>query len=325
MSIIKGFQQEIETALSNLATEKEPTGLYAPVAYVLSLGGKRIRPALCMASCALFDSHRVPDALNPALGIEVFHNFTLLHDDIMDGSQMRRNNPTVHVKWNNNTAILSGDAMLIMAYQLIANAPFSVLNPVLDVFSKTALEVCEGQQLDMDFETRQDVTEDEYLEMIRLKTAVLLGASLKIGALIGGASMQAANLLYSFGSNVGISFQLQDDCLDVFGDSDAFGKSIGGDIACNKKTYLLISALNMLTGSSKQELNKWISKKDFDLHEKVAAVRNLYNEANVSAKAKAMMNYYHQNAIMQLDLINGAKDIKEELKELAFNLMERSR
>lgn len=325
MSIIKGFQEKVETALRNLAADKEPNGLYAPVAYVLSLGGKRIRPALCMASCALFDNQRVPDALNPALGIEVFHNFTLLHDDIMDGSQVRRNNPTVHVMWNSNTAILSGDAMLIMAYQLIANAPFSVLNPVLEVFSKTALEVCEGQQLDMDFEARLDVTEDEYLEMIRLKTAVLLGASLKIGALIGGASLQAANLLYSFGCNIGISFQLQDDWLDVFGDSDAFGKSIGGDIVCNKKTYLLISALNMLTGSSKQELNNWISKKDFENHEKVAAVRNLYNEANVSAKTKAMMNYYHKNAIMQLDLINGAKDVKEELKELAFNLMERSR
>lgn len=325
MSVIKGFQEKVEEALQNLHVDKQPFGLYDPVAYVLSLGGKRIRPALCLTACALINSEKINDCLNPALGIEVFHNFTLLHDDIMDGSQMRRNNPTVHVRWNNNTAILSGDAMLIMAYQLIAQTPRVVLNPVLEVFSKTAMEVCEGQQFDMDFEIRQDVTEDEYLEMIRLKTAVLLGTSLKIGALIGGAQNSTADLLYNFGSSIGISFQLQDDWLDVYGNTDMFGKSIGGDIVCNKKTYLLISAQNNLSGTAKKELNRWISKKEFDREEKIAAVRNLYDEANVSAKARTMMNYYYQNALLQLDFVTESGGIKQALKDFALQLMERTR
>lgn len=325
MSLIKGFQERVEIELKNLVFEKEPLGLYSPVNYVLSLGGKRIRPALCLAGCSLFDNTKTDECINPALGLEVFHNFTLLHDDIMDGSLVRRNNPTVHVKWNNNTAILSGDAMLIMAYKLMAQTPNAVLNYVLDVFSKCAIEVCEGQQLDMDFETRTDVTEMEYLDMIRLKTAVLLGASLKIGALIGGAQYQAADQLYSFGCNIGISFQLQDDWLDTYGDPDTFGKSIGGDIFCNKKTYLLIRAINTLSGKSKEELNKWIAKKEFDRNDKVAAVRNLYDEANVSQKAQIIMDHYYQNAIKQLDLINGSIEIKKELKDFAFKLMERSR
>jgi geranylgeranyl diphosphate synthase type II len=325
MSLIKGFQERVEIALQNLAIEKEPQDLYAPVTYVLSLGGKRIRPALCLTACSLFDADKTDVCLNPAMGLEVFHNFTLLHDDIMDGSKMRRNNPTVHMRWNNNTAILSGDAMLIMAYQLIAKTPQNCLNSVLNVFSTTAMEVCEGQQFDMEFENRHDVTEQEYLEMIRLKTAVLLGGSLKIGALIGGATNEMADFIYSFGSNIGISFQLQDDWLDVYGDSDAFGKSIGGDIACNKKTYLLLSAQNNLTGHSKSELDKWIAKKEFNRDEKVAAVRNLYDEANVSVKAKEIMKSYHHNAIKQLDLINGSTEVKNELKDFAFQLMERAR
>lgn len=325
MAVIKGFQQKVENALGELNFSREPLGLYDPVAYVLSLGGKRIRPALCLTACSLFDDQQVESCLNPALGLEVFHNFTLLHDDIMDGSTMRRNQPTVHIKWNSNAAILSGDAMLIMAYQLITRAPAHVLAPVLGVFSQTAIEVCEGQQLDMEFESRNNVSESEYLEMIRLKTAVLLGASLKIGALIGGADQEAANQLYQFGSNIGISFQLQDDWLDVFGNASDFGKAIGGDIVNNKKTYLLISALNTLTGSARKELDRWISKKEFDRNEKIDAVRNLYEAANVSAKARQMMNTYYENAIHQLNHTGGAQPIKEELKAFAHQLMERSR
>lgn len=325
MSVIKGFQQKAEDALGELNYYREPKGLYDPVAYVLSLGGKRIRPALCLTACALFDDQRVDECLNPALALEVFHNFTLLHDDIMDGSDMRRNQPTVHVKWNNNAAILSGDAMMIMAYQLIARTPARVLAPVLNVFSQTAIEVCEGQQFDMEFETRSKVSESEYLEMIRLKTAVLLGASLKIGALTGGADEAVANQLYQFGSNIGISFQLQDDWLDVFGNASDFGKAIGGDIVNNKKTYLLISALNTLTGSARKELDRWISKKEFDRNEKIDAVRNLYEAANVSAKARSLMNTYYESAIHQLDKAGGSPAIKEELKAFAHGLMERSR
>lgn len=325
MSIIKGFQEKIELALRNIAFDKEPKGLYDPVTYVLSLGGKRIRPALCLTACSLFDADRVDECLNSAMGIEVFHNFTLLHDDIMDGSQMRRNSPTVHMRWNQNTAILSGDAMLIMAYQLMAKTPESCLIPVMEVFSKTAMEVCEGQQFDMEFENRHNVTESEYLEMIRLKTAVLLGGSLKIGAIIGGSNIDMANLLYSFGVNLGISFQLQDDWLDVYGDADAFGKMIGGDIVCNKKTYLLISAQNHLTKSAQNELKKWIAKKEFNRDEKVAAVRNLYDEANVSVRTKEIMNLFHQNAIKQLDLISGLPEVKSVLKDYAELLMERAR
>jgi geranylgeranyl diphosphate synthase, type II len=325
MTVIKGFQEKVEAALQELAVGKQPMGLYDPVGYILSLGGKRIRPALCLTACSMFNAEEAVRCLNPALALEVFHNFTLLHDDIMDGSPMRRNHPTVHMRWNNNTAILSGDAMLIMAYQLMANTPEALLGPVLEEFSKTALEVCEGQQMDMDFESRMDVTESEYLEMIRLKTAVLLGASLKIGARIGGADATMAESLYKFGSNIGISFQLQDDWLDVFGDEAVFGKSIGGDIVCNKKTYLLITAQNHLNGQSKKELNRWLLKKEFDRDEKIAAVRNLYAEANVSGKARAMMDYYYHNAIRQLDLVSGSTEIREELRGFARQLMERTR
>ncbi len=325
MSIIKGFQDKVEAAFGNMVIEKEPSALYAPIAYVLTLGGKRIRPALCLTACTLFDQEKEKDCMNPALGLEIFHNFTLLHDDIMDGSLMRRNKPTVHVRWNNNTAILSGDAMLIMAYQFIAQTPEAVLSSVLEVFNKTAMEVCEGQQFDMDFESKLNVSESEYLEMIRLKTAVLLGASLKIGALIGGAKKSDAEYLYDFGSSIGLSFQLQDDWLDVYGDPDVFGKSIGGDIASNKKTYLLINALTQLSGNAKKELDYWISKKDFDRDEKVSAVRNLYEEANVSAKTKSIMDFYYQNAIKQLDFIDVSSDIKNELKDFAWQLMKRTR
>ncbi|WP_026474338.1 polyprenyl synthetase family protein [Alkaliflexus imshenetskii] len=325
MAYIQSFQEEIESALSNMEVGREPAGLFEPVTYILSLGGKRIRPALCLAGCALFDMSQLKDCMHAALGLEVFHNFTLLHDDIMDGSQMRRNHQTVHEKWNVNTAILSGDAMLIKAYQHIASISKSALPDVLTVFSRTAMEVCEGQQYDMEFETRNSVVEDEYINMIRLKTAVLIGGSLEIGAIIGGASSDERSNLYRFGTNIGISFQLQDDWLDVYGDSETFGKAIGGDIVNNKKTFLLINALNNLSVTSRKELEKWIYAKEFNREEKITAVRNLYEEAGVGQNARELMDKYYQSALKHLSLIEGNQEVKSELASFAHQLMERSR
>jgi len=325
MNLLETFRAQIESELVTLTQKCKPAGLYDPIAYVLSLGGKKIRPALCMLGCSLYNKEKVSKSLYPALGLEVFHNFTLLHDDIMDGSEMRRNQPSVHKKWNDNTAILSGDAMMILAYQLISKTPSDVLKPVLDLFSQTGLEVCEGQQYDMDFETRDDITVSDYIEMIRLKTAVLIGASLKTGAIIGGANSKEAVSLYNFGIDVGISFQLQDDWLDVFGDESTFGKNIGGDIVTNKKTFLLITALNNLSSAGRKELQAWLDKKDFDRTEKVAAVRNLYDDANVSNIAKNLMNEYHSAALLHLERAGGSHDIQEELKSFALQMMERSR
>ncbi|MGQ1945608.1 polyprenyl synthetase family protein [Geofilum sp. OHC36d9] len=325
MSVISKYRIQIENALKTLNEEKKPTGLYTPVDYILSLGGKRLRPAFCLAGCALFNEQMVNHCLPAALSMEVFHNFTLLHDDIMDQSPIRRNQPTVHKKWNDNTAILSGDAMVILAYQLLAQSPSEKLPQILEVFNQTALEVCEGQQYDMDFETRNDVKEEEYLEMIRLKTAVLLGGSLKIGAIIGGAPANDAQLLYDFGVNIGLSFQLQDDWLDVFGDEAEFGKPIGGDILNNKKTYLLIKALNNLPGQQKSELENWCAQKKFDKQEKISSVRNLYKVANVSEQTKKIMNYYFERSIESLNKINGSDLIKEELIQQAHQMITRSR
>lgn len=248
----------VNTSLEELSWEREPQGLYAPIAYTLSLGGKRVRPALTLMACNLFSDDLTP-AIQPALGIEIFHNFTLLHDDIMDKADIRRGKPTVHKYWNENTAILSGDIMQILAYVLISEAPAAHLKKVLDVFSRTAIEVCEGQQYDMDFENRETVDADAYLEMIRLKTAVLLGCSLYIGAIIGGANENDARNLYQFGVNIGIAFQLKDDLLDVYGNEENFGKKVGGDILCNKKTFLLIHAKKLAEGKIKLELNGWLN------------------------------------------------------------------
>jgi geranylgeranyl diphosphate synthase type II len=256
---------------------------------------------------------------------EIFHNFTSLHDDLMDNSDMRRNNPIVHKKWNDNIAILSGDAMMIIAYRYIAKSPVKVLPKILEIFSRTALEICEGQQLDMDFETRNDVTIDEYIEMIRLKTSVLLGGSIKAGAIIGGADENEAQTIYDFGCNIGISFQLQDDWLDIYGNREKFGKPIGGDIISNKKTFLLITAQNYLSKAGKKELTKWLETKEFDRKEKIAAIKNLYEEAKVSKKVQEKMNFYFENSLKRLYKIEGSKDIVNELAEFAHNLIERSR
>ena len=243
----------VNTEIEQINWKRVPTGLYEPIEYILSLGGKRLRPAITLMSYDLYADDIMP-AVKPALGLEVFHNFTLLHDDIMDRADMRRGKPTVHKKWNDNTAILSGDVMQIEAYKLIAGTPVEHLKVVLDLFSKTATEICEGQQLDMEFESRTNVTADEYIEMICLKTAVLLAAGAQIGAILGGGSDEDAANLYNFGNAIGLAFQLKDDLLDVYGNESNFGKKIGGDILCNKKTYLLIHALKKAEGNDAEEL-----------------------------------------------------------------------
>jgi geranylgeranyl diphosphate synthase type II len=318
----KEIQHLVETEINKLNWKITPYSLYEPVEYVLSLGGKRIRPVFTLLACQMFDDVSAK-ALNPALAIEVFHNFTLLHDDIMDKAEMRRNQPTVHVKWDENRAILSGDAMLIKAYQQLAQCDPAVLKPILDVFSKTSVEVCEGQQFDMEFESRNDVSIDEYINMIRLKTAVLLAGSLKIGAICGGASEENASLLYQFGIGIGIAFQLKDDYLDVYGDPAKFGKNIGGDICCNKKTFLLINALEKADPDTKSELLHWINTGTFDRSEKIKAVTSLYDRLDIRSHTEKAMRTYYEEAVQALKKVSVSEEKKRELFVFAENLLYR--
>lgn len=324
MYTIAKLQDIVEKALINENFVSHPEGLYLPVEYVMSLGGKRIRPTMCLAGCYLFNDD-VQKAVSAGIGLEVFHNFTLLHDDVMDNADVRRNRPTVHVKWDENTAILSGDAMLIKAYQFVTNTETNALKNILELFSKTAMEVCEGQQFDMEFENREDVLVDEYLNMIRLKTAVLLAGSLKAGAIIGGAGEQDANKLYEFGENIGLAFQLQDDFLDVYGDEKTFGKAIGGDIVNNKKTFLLINALQLASGSLREELQNWITADSYDRAGKINAVTNIYNKLGVDQLAREKMSFYFDKAMAALEMVDGRESMKEELRQFAVKLIERSR
>ncbi len=324
MITIADLQQTVEKKLLEEAFTKDPQGLYEPIEYIMSLGGKRIRPTLCLAGCYLFDDD-YQKAMNAGIGLEVFHNFTLLHDDVMDNADLRRNKETVHVRWNANTAILSGDAMMIRAYQYISEIQSETLKPLLDLFNTTALEVCEGQQYDMEFETQIDVSVEAYLNMIRLKTAVLLAASLKAGAIIGNASKEDAEHLYNFGENIGLAFQLQDDFLDVYGDEKTFGKAIGGDIVANKKTFLLISALKHASGSIAEELNSWINEPSFNRKDKIKSVRDIYNTLGVDTMARDKMNFYFEKALSALENVKGRASMKDQLKQFAVKLVERSR
>lgn len=318
----KELQALFEQELKKLNWNISPKNLYAPIEYVLDLGGKRIRPVTTLMACELFSGDALR-AIKPALALEVFHNFTLLHDDIMDHAEMRRNQPTVHVKWNDNTAILSGDAMLIKAYQLLEQSNPEILPKLFKIFSQTAAEVCDGQQYDMDFESRNDVTISEYIEMIRLKTAVLLAAAMKIGAICGGADDKDAQYLYEFGIGIGIAFQLKDDLLDVYGDPKDFGKEIGGDICCNKKTFLLINAINQAEGNDKKELLQWLKKKSFDRNEKVAAVTNIYNKLHLRTFTENKMKEYYDQALTALRKINKNETEKADFYQLAEKLMYR--
>lgn len=303
---------------------REPMGMYEPIKYVLELGGKRLRPVLMLLAYNLYKED-VDTILWQAAGIETYHNFTLLHDDLMDKADMRRRKPTVHKKWNENTAILSGDAMLILSYRfMMEQCPVDKIQSVMQVFGQTALEVCEGQQWDMEFETRIDVTVDEYIEMIRLKTSVLLAAALKIGAILGGASVADAERLYDFGIRMGLAFQLQDDYLDVYGDPAVFGKKIGGDILCNKKTYMLITALDKADSSQKAELKKWLEAVDYEPAEKVAAVTAIYNKVGIAELCKECIENYYQEGLRLLDEVEVDTPLKTYLSDFVFSLMNRN-
>jgi geranylgeranyl diphosphate synthase type II len=322
MHSIEELQNIIEKAVIETTYPAEPKELYEPITYLMSLGGKRLRPALVLMATDLFGGD-VNDAIAPALAVELFHNFTLMHDDIMDKAPLRRGKPTVHAKWGDSVAILSGDVMFVKAYKMMIQVKPEILADVLEVFNATAVGVCEGQQIDMNFENRNVVEVDEYLEMIRLKTAVLVGGALKIGALIGNASKQEADNLYQFGENLGIAFQLQDDILDVYGDPLKFGKQVGGDIISNKKTYLLIKALELAKGDDLMELKSWISKTDFSTEEKVNAVRNIYNKVGIKDLSENLMQSYAQQALDNLDKINASKESKSILLDFADMLVNR--
>ena len=311
MKSIKELQQIIEKELTAISYPENPADLYTTIDYALGLGGKRMRPILLLLAHQLFNQN-LSTAIKPALGVEVFHNFTLLHDDIMDDAPLRRGQQTVHEKWNPNVAILSGDTMLVQAYQLISEVPSAVLKKSLDIFSKTAVEVCEGQQWDMDFEKRDDVTIAEYLKMIECKTAVLLAGALKIGALTGGANEHQAQHLYEFGRNMGIAFQLKDDLLDVFGDQDKFGKQVGGDILSNKKTYLYLKSLAVAEGKQKEMLQYWFASKEHDGAQKVKAVKALYERLEIKKITTDLMREYNQQAMTHLQVIQGDKSVLEQ-------------
>lgn len=311
-------------SVEKLQLPDEPRLLYLPIRYTLESGGKRIRPLLTLASCALF-TDEVEKALHAAMGIEVFHNFTLLHDDIMDKAPKRRGRDTVHRKWNDNVAILSGDAMLIYAYVLISKSEPDELPRLMEVFNRTALGVCEGQQYDMNFETTLDVTVEQYLRMIELKTSVLLGGAAQIGAIAGGAGEAVARSLYEFGINLGLAFQLQDDVLDTYGDEKTFGKSIGGDILSNKKTFLLIKALELSSAPAREKLTEWISRSEFDRDEKIAAVKEIYNQTGVKELTESLVDSYFAKAISILDALSVDEVRKEPLREITRLLMKRDK
>ncbi len=301
---------------------ERPDGLYLPMRYILSLKGKKVRPVLTLLGCNLYRDD-VAEAVSPALAWEIFHNFTLMHDDVMDKADVRRGLPTVHKKWDENTAILSGDAMLILAYQHMALTPENKLKCLLDLFSRTAAEICEGQQYDMEFEHRLDVTEKEYLEMIRLKTAVLLGASLKSGAIIGNAGDSDLQALYDFGIWLGLAFQIKDDLLDIYGESSVFGKKTGGDILCNKKTYFLVNALTLSDAKDHQELILWLQTSDND-DGKITAVTSLYNKLGLKEKAEEKMKDLYQKALDALSCVRVDETRKKVLLDFARELMGRN-
>lgn len=313
----------VNNHLDSLADERQPRHLYEPIEYVLSLGGKRIRPTLMLLAYNLYREHP-EDILMPACGIETYHNYTLLHDDLMDQADLRRGHETVHKRWDANTAILSGDSMLVLAYQRMAQCSPDKLKEVIDVFTQTALEIGEGQQYDMDFERRNDVTEAEYIEMIRLKTSVLLACALKIGAILGDASAEDADNLYRFGEKIGLAFQLQDDFLDVYGDPKVFGKAIGGDIVSNKKTYMLINAFNRANAQQRAELERWTQLKDFDRQEKIDAVTALYNDMGIDRLAQDKMATYYEESKKYLAAVQVPTEKKRELTAYAQQMMKRT-
>lgn len=313
----------VNEAIQSLPFNRQPTSLYEPVRYVLSIGGKRMRPVLMLLAYNLFKDNP-QSILNQACALETYHNYTLLHDDLMDNADLRRGHETVHKRWNANTAILSGDSMLVLAFQQMAQCPEDKLKAVLDLFTETALEIGEGQQYDMDFEHRMDVREDEYIEMIRLKTSVLLACALKMGALLADASADDADLLYSFGEQIGLAFQLQDDFLDVYGDTKVFGKAIGGDIVSNKKTFMLINAFLKANEEQRAELHRWVEATEFVEQEKIAAVTRLYNEIGIDTLAQERIDHYFKQGLACLEAVKIDAERKEQLTAYVYKLMKRN-
>ena len=314
--------EKVNHYIQTLPFDRKPQSLYEPIKYVLSIGGKRMRPVLMLLAYNLYKDN--PESiLSSACALETYHNYTLLHDDLMDNADLRRGHATVHRKWNANTAILSGDSMLVLAYQMMAQCRPDKLKAVLDLFTVTALEIGEGQQYDMDFEQRMDVREEEYIEMIRLKTSVLLACAIKIGALLADASEADAENLYRFGEKIGLAFQLQDDFLDVYGDTKVFGKAIGGDIVSNKKTYMLINAFQRANAEQRAQLTHWIEAKNFDEQEKIAAVTSLYNEIGIDRLAEQKIGEYFGEGLRCLDAVDVPAERKQYLVDYVNKLMKR--
>jgi geranylgeranyl diphosphate synthase type II len=323
MQSISYYQEVISTYFAGLSLAKEPKNLYEPIDYILSIGGKRMRPVLTLMATEIFDVD-CREAIEAATAIEVFHNFSLVHDDIMDDAPLRRGNETVHEKWNVNTGILSGDAMLILAYQHFEKYEPAIFRDLAKLFSKTALEVCEGQQYDVDFETRDDVTITEYLKMIEYKTAVLVGAAMKMGAIVAKTSEENANLIYNFGLNLGIAFQLQDDYLDAFGDPKTFGKQVGGDIIENKKTYLYLKAKEFSSAAEKEQLSHLFSIQPTENTDKIHSVKQLFNASGASAATQQAIEEYTFKAFETLERMNISQDKKVLLKLFGEKLMNRN-
>ena len=322
MHSIYQYQEFISDYLQSQYETKEPRNLYEPIHYILGLGGKRMRPVLTLMSAELFDAD-YKLALPAALAVEVFHNFSLVHDDIMDDAPLRRGNETVHEKWNINTAILSGDAMLILAYQYFEKYTTEVFRELAKLFSKTALEVCEGQQWDVDFETREDVTITDYLKMIEYKTAVLVAAAMKMGAIVAETSKENADLIYDFGLNLGLAFQLQDDYLDAFGNPETFGKQVGGDIIENKKTYLYLKAIEFSSDVERKQLMHLFSIQPEDNADKIASVKNIFNTSGASQATQKAIQEYTLKAFETLRNVSIDKERKDILRSFGENLMGR--
>lgn len=320
MELVAKYQEILEEKLANVSLPKTPNNLYDPLRYFLTLGGKRMRPVLTLLGCNLFNIPGLK-AINAALAVELFHNFTLIHDDIMDEAPLRRGKETVHTKWDQNIGILSGDVLFVIAYQHLSQHDVDVLPRLLEIFSTTAKEVCEGQQMDMDFESREDVTIPEYIEMIRLKTSVLLGAALEMGATVAKAEKRDAKLLYDFGMDVGLAFQIQDDILDLYADPDKFGKQIGGDVISNKKTYLLLRAFEKANAEQKTDLDRWMAETNPDI--KVAEIRAIFDELGVREDAEQLMQSHLEKAKDAMKMIKVDEDNKSDLLDLADYLMNR--
>ena len=320
----KKYRDAFESGLKNYLDKKSPENLYEPIQYILNLGGKRIRPLLVLMSADLF-GYKYKEAVSAALAIEIFHNFTLVHDDIMDNAKLRRGSATVHSKWNINTGIISGDVMLINAYQILEEYENPLFSKLTKLLNKTALEVCKGQQYDIDFEKKVEVNHNNYLEMIRLKTAVLIGCGLKMGALIANASQEDLEAIYEFGELLGIAFQIQDDYLDVYGDSISFGKKIGGDIIENKKTILFHHAMSSGSINEKKELLKWYDKRTGNAlgNEKIDAVKSIFDKLNAGEACMKLVNDYTKRAFKKLSHLNISQDAKNIFKNFGDNLMKR--